>query len=181
MFKKLRTHWTVRELVTIGIFAACAKVLSLFIALAGGGMNPVTLLLKNIVYTTLFMVMLYKVRKLGTISLFSFVSLMISLLYLGSGVMALPSTMLSALFAELAIYLTGGAKKKWAPVVGIAVLDLVSRCISVGLSYLVMRENPAIFFMVLPIILIGYLGAIIGLYTGVKAVKELRHAGIVRN
>jgi energy-coupling factor transport system substrate-specific component len=28
---------------------------------------------------------------------------------------------------------------------------------------------------------IGYLGAVAGLFTGLRFVKELRHAGIVRN
>ena len=55
-------YWAARELVAIGIFAAAAKLISLLIALAGGGMNPATLLLKNLVFTTLVVVMLYKVR-----------------------------------------------------------------------------------------------------------------------
>ena len=48
MFKKLKYHWTIGELVTIGVFAAAAKVITMVVALAGGGMNPVTLLIKNL-------------------------------------------------------------------------------------------------------------------------------------
>ena len=35
----------------IGVFAAAAKLSSLLIALAGGGMNPVSLVAKNLVYS----------------------------------------------------------------------------------------------------------------------------------
>ena len=44
MYKKLKYHWSIQELVTIGVFAAAAKVITMVVALAGGGMNPVTLL-----------------------------------------------------------------------------------------------------------------------------------------
>lgn len=54
MFKRLKYHWTIQELVTIGVFAAASKVITMVIALAGGGMNPVTLLIKNLVFTTFF-------------------------------------------------------------------------------------------------------------------------------
>ena len=69
MYKKLKYHWSIQELVTIGVFAAAAKVITMVVALAGGGMNPVTLLIKNLIFTTFFIVMLYKVRKSGTIML----------------------------------------------------------------------------------------------------------------
>ena len=83
MLKKLKYHWTIGELVTIGVFAAAAKVITMVVALAGGGMNPVTLLIKNLIFTTFFIVMLYKVKKSGTMILFTFVSMLISLLLMG--------------------------------------------------------------------------------------------------
>ena len=43
-----------------------------------------------------------------------------------------------------------------------------------------MRENPAMMVMVIPFVAIGYLGSVGGLFSGVKAVRELRHAGIIR-
>mgnify|MGYP007091287558 CR=1 FL=1 len=46
-----KRHWEARELVLVGVFAAAAKLSSLLIALAGGGMNPVSLVAKNLVYT----------------------------------------------------------------------------------------------------------------------------------
>ncbi len=181
MLKKLKNHWTVQELVVIGVFAAAAKVLTMFVALAGGGMNPVTLLLKNVIFTTLFVVMLFKVRKTGTMLLFSAVTMLVSMMYMGAGVASLPAMIAAALLGEFFIFAAGGPGKPWAPVIGVAVYDLAFRVVSVFISWLVMRENPALVFMVMPIIGIGYLGALIGLFSGVKAVKELRHAGIVRN
>lgn len=62
--------------LSLGVFAAAAKVSTLLVALAGGGMNPVSLLLKNLIYTTLLVVMLYRVRKAGTLLLFSLVSML---------------------------------------------------------------------------------------------------------
>ena len=44
--------------MVLGVFAASIKVTSLIIALAGGGMNPVSLILKNLVFTTLLVVLL---------------------------------------------------------------------------------------------------------------------------
>ena len=74
MQKIKKRYFNCRELVVLGVFAAAAKVVTLVIALAGGGLNPVSLVLKNLVFTTLLVVLLYKVRKLGTLSLFAVIS-----------------------------------------------------------------------------------------------------------
>lgn len=76
MSELVHRYWSAHELVVIGVFAAAAKVSTLLVALAGGGMNPVSLLLKNLIYTTLLVVMLYRVRKAGTLLLFSLVSML---------------------------------------------------------------------------------------------------------
>ena len=93
-------YWAARELVAIGIFAAAAKLTSLLIALAGGGMNPATLLLKNLVFTTLVVVMLYKVRKQWTLLLFTTVNMLISLILLGGSVTLIPTAFAAALLGE---------------------------------------------------------------------------------
>ena len=49
IMSKLHQYWSARELVLVGVFAAATKLSSLLIALAGGGMNPVSLIVKNIV------------------------------------------------------------------------------------------------------------------------------------
>ncbi len=181
MYKKLKHHWSIQELVTIGVFAAAAKVITMVVALAGGGMNPVTLLIKNLIFTTFFIVMLYKVRKSGTIMLFTFVSLIVSLLLMGAEASTSLGMFMASFIGEFFILLFGGMKNKYAPIIGIAAFDLSYRVLSMFIAYMVMRETPEIVYAVIPIIAIGYLGAVIGLYTGIKAVKELRYAGIVRS
>ncbi len=181
MYKNLKHHWSIQELVTIGVFAAAAKVITMVVALAGGGMNPVTLLIKNLIFTTFFIVMLYKVRKSGTIMLFTFVSLIVSLLLMGAEASTSLGMFMASFIGEFFILLFGGMKNKYAPIIGVAAFDLSYRVLSMFLAYMVMRETPEIVYAVIPIIAIGYLGAIIGLYTGIKAVKELRYAGIVRS
>ena len=111
----IRRRWEPRELVLIGVFAAAAKLSSLLIALAGGGMNPVSLLGKNLVFTTLMIVLLTKVPKLWTITLFTVVSMLVSVLLLGGSLTLLPAALLGALLAELFVVLTGGAQKPWPP------------------------------------------------------------------
>ena len=75
-----RHYWSARELVVLGVFSAAAKLSTLLVALVGGGMNPVSLLAKNLIFTTLLVVMLYKVRKPGTLALFVLVNMLISML-----------------------------------------------------------------------------------------------------
>ncbi len=181
MYKNLKHHWSIQELVTIGVFAAAAKVITMVVALAGGGMNPVTLLIKNLIFTTFFIVMLYKVRKSGTIMLFTFVSLIVSLLLMGAEASTSLGMFMASFIGEFFIFLFGGMKNKYAPIIGVAAFDLSYRVLSMFIAYMVMRETPEIVYAVMPIIAIGYLGAVIGLYTGIKAVKELRYAGIVRS
>ena len=63
---------------------------------------------------------------------------------------------------------------------GAAVFDFVSKALSLCVSWLFMRENPALMLMVVPFVVIGYFGSLGGLFSGVRAVRELRHAGIIR-
>ena len=165
-----RHYWSARELVVLGVFSAAAKLSTLLVALVGGGMNPVSLLAKNLIFTTLLVVMLYKVRKPGTLALFVLVNMLISMLLLGGSVTLLPAMLLAAGCAEAAM-----------PVLGVAVYDLTSKVFSLGVSWLFMRESPALLYVIVPIVVIGYVGSLCGLFSGVRAVRELRHAGIVRN
>lgn len=173
-------HWVARELVLIGVFAAAAKLSSLLIALAGGGMNPVSLIAKNLVFTTLLIVLLTKIPKAGTLTLFTAVSSMVSILLMGGSLTLLPASLVGALLGEAAVLLSGGAKKPWAPWVATGVYDLSGKIFSLGVSYLFMRESPALMTMVVPIVAFGYLGSLVGLWFGWKTVGELKHAGFVR-
>ena len=95
--KTIQRHWQSRELVLIGVFAAAAKLSSLLIALAGGGMNPVSLVAKNLVFTTLLIVLLTKVPKFGTLLLFTAVSMIVSVCLMGGSLTLLPSSLVAAL------------------------------------------------------------------------------------
>ncbi|MDY6246426.1 MAG: MptD family putative ECF transporter S component [Succinivibrio sp.] len=174
-----KRYFNCRELVVIGVFAASVKVVTMLIALAGGGLNPVSLILKNLVFTTLMVVLLYKVRKTGALTLFSLVSALISFVLLGGGITSIPSSLCSAMLTELCVILTGGCKRSYAPVVGAFFYDLISKTSSLCVSYIMVRETPGVIFMVVGIVAIGYIGSFLGLGTGVYCARELKHAGII--
>ena len=174
-------RWSAHDLVVLGVFSAAAKLSTLVVALAGGGINPVTLLLKNLIFTTMLVVMLYKVRTQGTLVLFVLVNMLVSLLLLGGSVTLLPSMLGGALLGEAAAFAAGGLSRPWGPVLAVGVYDLSSTILSLGMSWLTLRESPGMLVPVAIIVALGYAGSFMGLFSGVRAVRELRHAGIVRN
>lgn len=178
--RRFGDRWGARDLVVIGVFAATAKLSTVLIAMVGGGMNPVSLLLKNVVFTTLLVIMLYKVRQPGTLSLFVIVSALVNFLLLGGNVTLIPPMLVAALVSEAVMKFVKSLEWKGAVFWGVGCFDFLSKGLSLAVSYLMMRESPALMAVVLPIVLIGYAGSLIGLYTGYRSMKELRHAGIVR-
>ena len=178
--RRFGDRWGARDLVVIGVFAATAKLSTVLIAMVGGGMNPVSLLLKNVVFTTLLVIMLYKVRQPGTLSLFVIVSVLVNFLLLGGNVTLIPPMLVAALVSEAVMKFVKSLGWKGAVFWGVGCFDFLSKGLSLAVSYLMMRESPALMAVVLPIVLIGYAGSLIGLYTGYRSMKELRHAGIVR-
>lgn len=178
--RRFGDRWGARDLVVIGVFAATAKLSTVVIAMVGGGMNPVSLLLKNVVFTTLLVIMLYKVRQPGTLSLFVIVSALVNFLLLGGNVTLIPPMLVAALVSEAVMKFVKSLGWKGAVFWGVGCFDFLSKGLSLAVSYLMMRESPALMAVVLPIVLIGYAGSLIGLYTGYRSMKELRHAGIVR-
>lgn len=178
--RRFGDRWGARDLVVIGVFAATAKLSTVLIAMVGGGMNPVSLLLKNVVFTTLLVIMLYKVRQPGTLSLFVIVSALVNFLLLGGNVTPIPPMLVAALVSEAVMKFVKSLGWKGAVFWGVGCFDFLSKGLSLAVSYLMMRESPALMAVVLPIVLIGYAGSLIGLYTGYRSMKELRHAGIVR-
>lgn len=177
---RILPRWSAQELVVIGVFAAASKVATLLVALAGGGMNPLSLMGKNLVFTTLLVVMLCKVRRPGTIMLFTTISVIVSMLLLGASITLLPAMFAGALAAEIAMWPGRNAEGVWNCVLGAAVFDAVTKICSLAVSWLFVRENPAMMLMVVPFVAAGYLGSLGGLFSGVRAVRELRHAGIIR-
>lgn len=178
--RRFGDRWGARDLVVIGVFAATAKLSTVLIAMVGGGMNPVSLLLKNVVFTTLLVIMLYKVRQPGTLSLFVIVSALVNFLLLGGNVTLIPPMLVAALVSEAVMKFVKSLGWKGAVFWGVGCFDFLSKGLSLAVSYLMMRESPALMAVVLPIVLIGYAGSLIGLYTSYRSMKELRHAGIVR-
>ncbi|WP_337437113.1 MptD family putative ECF transporter S component [Parasutterella excrementihominis] len=178
--RRFGDRWGARDLVVIGVFAATAKLSTVLIAMVGGGMNPVSLLLKNVVFTTLLVIMLYKVRQPGTLSLFVIVSALVNFLLLGGNVTLIPPMLAAALVSEAVMKFVKSLGWKGAVFWGVGCFDFLSKGLSLAVSYLMMRESPALMAVVLPIVLIGYAGSLIGLYTGYRSMKELRHAGIAR-
>jgi energy-coupling factor transport system substrate-specific component len=174
-------YWEVRDLAVIGIFSALSKTASVMVALVGGGMNPLTLILKNLVFTALLIVALFKVRKFGTLLLFTVVNTIFGALLMGGELVLLPPMLLAGFLAEGVIVATGGYAKPLALMLGVAVYDLGYKAGALGLSWLFMREQPQLMWLMSFMVIIGYAGALAGLFVGAKFVKELRHAGIVRH
>lgn len=176
----LHSYWSARELVLVGVFAAATKLSSLLIALAGGGMNPLSLVIKNLVFTTLLIVLLTKVKKPGTLLLFTLVSTLVSAVLLGGSLTLLPTALAGALLAEGILKVFGLAHHRYAPWMLAALNDLAAKVFSLGVSFLFLRENPTLMMMVLPIVVLGYVGSLSGLWVGWKTVGELKHAGFIR-
>ena len=177
-FKK--RYWQTGELIAIGTFAALIKISTMLIAIAGGGMNPVSMVIKNIVATALLIVLLYKVRKFGTLVMYVLVSSIVSMLLMGGNMITIPGLLIAGIICDCLIALTGGYGKPWALVMGAGLFDFLSRAVTLAYSYLTFREEPELFIMGTVIVAIGYLGCLIGLGSGLFFVKELRHAGIIR-
>ena len=177
---KKKRYWQSRELIVIGTFAALIKVSTLLIALAGGGMNPVTMIIKNVVATSLLIVLLYKVRKFGVLTLYVIVSTVVSFLLLGGNMITAPGMLIAGFICDSLIMAVGGYSKPWGLIAGVGLFDFLSRAISLAYSYLAFREEPKLFLIGVVIVIIGYSGCLLGLGSGVIFLKELRHAGIIR-
>lgn len=177
--QRFSDRWSAKDLVVIGIFAAAAKISTVLIAMVGGGMNPVSLLLKNMVFTTLLVVMLFKVKQSGTLTLFVIVSTLVNFLLLGGNITLIVPMLLAALLSELLMASVRKAGLPGSVYWGVGCFDLICKFGSLGISYLMMRESPALMAVVIPIVIIGYVGSLIGLWTSYRSTKELRHAGII--
>ncbi|MDL2260225.1 MptD family putative ECF transporter S component [Deltaproteobacteria bacterium OttesenSCG-928-K17] len=171
-----------RDLVTIGLFAGAAKASTLMLALVGGGMNPLTMILKSIVFSALWVIMLTKVPKTGTLTLGNTVAAILGFFLLGQAVISLPALILATVVVEAFIRLLGGLERRPAlAMAAVALSELGMRLVNVFFSYLGAREQPGLIVMVAVISAMSYLGILIGLAGGVRMVRELRHAGLIQN
>ncbi|MGL4721692.1 MAG: MptD family putative ECF transporter S component [Desulfovibrionaceae bacterium] len=178
--KKHEHYWEIRELILIGVFASASKIITLVVTLLSGGMNPIGLIAKNLIFTSLLIIMLYKIQKLGTLLIFILVTTIVSLLFLGGSIMLIPSMFIAALLAEAFAYSLGGYKRNIIILLTVFLYDILSKAISIGISWIILRENPSLLALIVPIIIIGYIGSCLGIPAGIYSVKELRHAGIIQ-
>ncbi len=176
----VKLHWTTSELVAVGVFAALIRVVGLAIALAGGGMNPLALMLRNAAATGLLVVLLHKSSKVGTLSLYVLVYGIFSLLLMGSGIMTLPGTLVSAVLIDALFAVFGGYRTTGRILLAVGLYDLLSRCVSLVVGYLAMRESAGMFMMAMGIVILAWLGCLGGLWLGAMFVRELRQAGVIR-
>ena len=173
-------YWAPSELILIGTFTGLIKISTLLIALAGGGMNPVTLVLKNTVATSLLIILVYKIRKFGVLTLFSVINSLVSLLLMGGNPMTIVGVLAAGLLCDAFIAPGDGFRKPVRLILGIALFDFLSRAVSLGYSYFLYKEEMRMFYMGTAVVTLGYLGCLAGLGAGILFVKELRHAGIIR-
>jgi energy-coupling factor transport system substrate-specific component len=174
-------YWDAGDLVVIGTFAALGKAASLLVALAGGGMNPVSLVAKNVIATAMLVVLVHRVPKFGVLTLYVLITGLTSALLMGAGLMTLPGFLAAGVICDGLIRLCGGYRRSWAILAGVGAFELLARLISLGIGYLGAREDIRFFIMAAVIVMLGYLGCLIGLGAGLRFVKELRHAGIIRS
>jgi len=176
-----RGWFETRDLVTIGLFAGAAKASTLMLALVGGGMNPLTMILKSFVFSALWVVMLTKVPKTGALTLANTVAALLGFFLLGQAVISLPSLIAATMAVEFFIHLSGGIRRRpWLAPLAVALSELAMRIINLFLAYLTTREQPGLMVMVVIISAFSYLGILLGLIGGKKMVKELRYAGLIQ-
>lgn len=174
-----KPYWSTRELVTVGVFATVIKASTIMVAYMGGGMNPVTLAAKNCLYATLMIVLLHKVPRAWTMTLAVGMTSLVSLLLMGQGVLNAPAAVLACLLGEGVIRVLGGYGSTRNIVVGVLIAELAAKAAGLGISWLVMREQPGMMVIATVFVIIGAAGTLIGGFTGVRFMKELRHAGII--
>lgn len=177
-----RFYWTTEHLVLVGIFSALIRLSSLAVGLIGGGPNPISLFIRNGLTTALLVVLVCRVRKFGVLCLYCFVNIVISFFMSGSILIFLaPANLIAAIASDLVIAAAGGYKNTLSVLAGVALYDFLSRGVALGFSFLVMRENVQMIAAGAFMIVLGYLGCLfVGLPAGYKFVKELRHAGLIR-
>ncbi len=171
--------WRTSDLVAVGAFAALIRVVGLAIVLAGGAMNPAVMLLRNLAATALLIVLLHKAPRRGVLTLYSSIYGLFSMLIMGN-VMSLPGLMIPAVVTDLVIFAAGGYRSTVRMVLAVALYDFLGRALALGISMLTVRENAGMLMMAVMITSFGYLGCVLGLPVGVKLVRELRLAGIIR-
>jgi hypothetical protein len=170
--------WSLRDLAVIGVLAALARALGLMTVFFLGGMNPVSLTLRAMIITVIFIILRLKVRAFGTLVLASLIGSLTSFFVMAQGILTLPVILLSAMIAEIFIFFPGRGKA-WAIIVGTALLGLLDKAATLVPMWLAMRENPMMLWPLFIMVGVSGLGDILAAAVAPGFVKELRHAGFV--
>lgn len=174
-----KRYWSNRDIVLVGTFAALIKIVSFIVSISGGGMNPLAFFFKNLLATALLTVLVFQVRKFGVLTYFSVVSVLLQWLMSPSATM-IPGLLVGGLVADVVIQLFGGYKRSLSIWFGIFFYETFTRFFSLLVNYLMIRENPAMFWIGAAIVGIGYLGCVVGIPFGLIFCRELRHAGVIK-
>jgi energy-coupling factor transport system substrate-specific component len=173
------TRWTVRELVIVGVVATIMKAATIMVTYMGGGMNPLALAVKNCLYVTLMIVLLHKVPKTWTMTLAVGITTLVSLLLMGHGVLLGPAALAASVIGEGIISALGGYGRTRNIIAGILTAELLSKVLGLTMTWLTMREQPAMLIAAGAFISMGVIGTFLGAFVGVRFMRELRHAGII--
>jgi energy-coupling factor transport system substrate-specific component len=169
------------ELVAIGLFAAGSRAATLMIALVGGGMNPVTMILRSAVHSAILVILLSKVPRTGSLTLFNVLGALLAFFLLGQGMLTIPAMIVGTLTVELAFRLAGGLERHPGYIVPmVAASELLIRFANLGVSWLAVREQPGLLIFAGVISAFSYLGILIGLPFGWRMTGELRRAGLIQ-
>jgi energy-coupling factor transport system substrate-specific component len=173
--------WENIDLITVGTFAALIRVSSYLIVVCGGGMNPFAFVLKNTMVTALEVVLCHKVSRFGVLTLYAAITYLFSLALTGSMPFSAPVILLSALLGDLIIHVGGKVSRLWAVLAGVLFYAVATKFFGIAVAFLYTREDPRMIMVGAIIVTIGAVGSLLGLPAGVILLKELRHAGIVRD
>jgi len=173
--------WENIDLITIGTFAALIRVSGYLITICGGGLNPLAFILKNIMITCLMVVLCYKVNRFGVITLYVTVTYLFSMILTGSVHIGLVTMLTCALLADFVLHYGKRLNKAFAVLSGVIFYEITAKLSGFAVAALYSREEWKLMIFPLIAVSIGLLGSIIGLPFGILLLKELRHAGIVRN
>jgi hypothetical protein len=141
-------------------------------------MNPLSLALRAMITTSLFIVLRHKVQCFGTLGLAALIGSLTSFFVMAQGIITLPFLLLAAFLAEIIIcYL--GKNTTLAIVAGVILMQLMDKGGSLGFIYLTMRENPSLMWPLIIMISLSAVGDLLGCLSAPGLVKELRHAGFI--
>ena len=109
---KKKKYWESWEIVSIGTFCCFDKDIKFScINNRRGGMNPVAMILKNLIATSLLVILLYRVKKYGVLSLYVLINSIMTMVMMGRGMMMAPCALLAGLIGDWLIVYTWRIQK----------------------------------------------------------------------